>query len=33
MAFLNVSNDPTKFYKLGTHVELDTFNLLVLEIL
>lgn len=33
MAFLNVSNDPTKFYKLGTHVELDIFNLLVLEIL
>jgi len=31
--FLNVSNDPQHFYKLGSHVQLDTYNSLVLEIL
>jgi hypothetical protein len=31
--FLNVSNDPNHFYKLGVHVQLDVYNLLVLEIL
>lgn len=30
--FLNASNDPTKMYKLSGHVELDIYNLLVLEI-
>lgn len=31
--FLNVSNDLQHFYKLGSHVQLDTYNSLVLEIL
>jgi hypothetical protein len=32
MMFINASNDPTKMYKLSGHVELDVYNLLVLEI-
>ena len=32
MMFINASNDPTKMYKLSGHVELDIYNLLVMEI-
>lgn len=32
MMFLRVSNDLTKFYKLGAHVQLDQYNLLTLEV-
>ncbi len=32
VVFLNVSSDPLHFYKLGSHVQLDTYNSLVLEI-
>ena len=33
MMFLNISNDPTHFYKLGSHVIINNYNMLTLEIL